>query len=306
MKYLYISGLLLFITICLGAKNKMHVESVNLQKLGPHYVFTSDINGASDVKVLLESGIPAMLADSAFVFSTGVLSTLDLSPVSNEKINLGGRTYTITHKASGAVKIGDHISYRGDVFILSDYATHYELAIPLQYICNDRGTRIVRLVLEDNSLQILSRSDLRSRRGAYIKHRMTTKTYLGMPAVMTELTIDYGKGTGVLKGKFIIDFGNPELVFLMHQHEEVQKFISENPDIELKSARNQRGDVVAQFIIAEQCKLCKSEFYDAVVAITRNLPKFTAVGNIGLKYFKPLDVIFDFDRNIMYISPYGI
>ena len=40
-------------TIFLGAKNKMHVESVNLQKQGPHYVFTSDINGASDVKVLL-------------------------------------------------------------------------------------------------------------------------------------------------------------------------------------------------------------------------------------------------------------
>lgn len=304
MRYIAALLLLLSIAICSRANDKVDGHSINLQKQGSHYVFSADINGVAEAKVLLESGIPAMLADSAFIFSSGVLSGFELSPTSGEKINLGGRIYVITHKTCGVVKISEKITYSGEVFILSQYAKDYELAVPVQYLRNDSDNagRIVRLVLEDNDLKVLDRSTLRSLRKGYSKCRMNTRAYLGMPAVKTELSVIDGNKVRVIKGNFNLDFGNPELVFLLNQHKDVQKFLEDNSDLELRSARNPRGDVVAQFIIAERCALCNVEFSDAVIAITKNLPLFTTVGNIGLKYFKAVDVIFDFDRNTMYIS----
>ena len=126
MRYVAALLLLLSIAICSRANDTVDGHSINLQKQGSHYVFSADINGVAEAKVLLESGIPAMLADSAFIFSSGVLSDLELSPTSGEKINLGGRTYVITHKTCGVVKISEKITYSGEVFILSQYAKDYD------------------------------------------------------------------------------------------------------------------------------------------------------------------------------------
>lgn len=294
-------ALFVFAQICANAQNLTPSESFELQKQGAHYVFLADVNRKAEAAVLLESGIPAMLADSSFVFGSGALADMELVPTEGEKINLGGAVYNITHKATGVVKIGECTSYKGDVFVLSGYAKNYEMAVPVQELRNDKdnGNCVVRLILEENSLQVLSGSELLRSRKDYSKTKLNTDTYLGMPAVKTKLVLDKGKNAKVLKGNFNVDFGNPELVFLMHQHKDVQKFLSENTDQELRQGRNPRGEVVAEFILAESCRIGEAEFSNAVVLITKALPKFTATGNIGLKFFKPMDVIFDFDRKMM-------
>ena len=38
------------------------------------------------------------------------------------------------------------------------------------------------------------------------------------------------------------------------------------------------------------------------IAITAALPKFTAEGSIGLKFFEGPVFVFDFDKNILYIK----
>lgn len=298
----FIASLFLVVQISANAHNLTPSESFELQKQGAHYVFSADVNGKAEATVLLESGIPAMLADSSFVFGSGALVDMELLPTDGEKINLGGAIYNITHKATGVVNIGECTSYKGEVFVLSGYARNYEMAVPVQGLHNDNdnGSCIVRLVLEDNCLQMLSRTELRGNRKGYSKTKLNTDTYLGMPAVRTKLVLNKGKNARVLKGNFNVDFGNPELVFLMHQHKDVQKFLTEKTDLELRQGRNPRGEVVAEFILAESCQLCEAEFSNAVILITKALPKFTATGNIGLKFFKPIDVIFDFGRNMMY------
>lgn len=291
--------------IGLSAQSPVEADSFKLVKQGSHYVFSADINGKAEAKLLLESGIPAMLADSSFVFGGGLLSDLELIPSDGEKINLGGRPYRITHKAVGTVRISDHTSYCGEVFILSGYAQDYEIAVPIQHLQNDAGHHIVRLNLENCTLEVLNRSSLRGLKGLYSMTPINTKAYLGMPAVKTTLEFVDGDNVRKLKGNFNIDFGNPELVFLMHQHADVQRFLSENPDLELREGRNPRGEVIAQFIIAERCCICNTDFNGAVIAITKALPRFTTTGLIGLKYFNSIDAIFDFDRNRLHTSrPY--
>ena len=102
----FFTALFILIAFVLSAQNNTEGESFQLTKKGAHYVFTASINGTADATILVESGIPALLADSAFVFSSGILSDMELTVADKEKLNLAGRIYKITHKANGTVRIG--------------------------------------------------------------------------------------------------------------------------------------------------------------------------------------------------------
>ena len=277
----------------------------SLTKKGAHYVFNASINGKADATILLESGIPALLVDSAYVFNSGILSDMELTVTDKEKLNLAGRVYKLTHKANGTVRIGNNTSYTGEVFVLANYDYGpYEAAVPVMYLHNDldKGSRIVNLDLGNQSLRMLNRASLNDKKKTYSEGKMNTATYMGLPAIETSVTLDDGVKTRTLSGNFMIDFGNPELLFLLDQPEEVQKFLSDNADMELRDATAPNGEVVGQFILTKQCQLFGITFPDAVVVITKNLPSFTAPGNIGLKFFERTDAVFDFDQSVVYMK----
>lgn len=297
----------LFTIVALGLSAQSHTEGETfpLTKKGAHYVFTASINGTAEATILIESGIPALLVDSAYVFSSGILSDMELTVADKEKLNLAGRVYKITHKANGTVRIGNNTSYIGEVFVLSNYDYGpYEMAVPVMYLHNDLddGSRIVSLDLGNQSLQMLSRASLNASKTDYLMSNMNTDTYMGMFAIETSMMLDDEIKPRTLNGNFMIDFGNPELLFLFHQTEEVQKFLADNADMELREATTPSGDVVGQFILTKQCQLCGITFPNAVVVITRKLPLFTTPGNIGLKFFERTHAIFDFDQSVVYMK----
>ena len=289
----------------LSAQNDTEGETFHLTKQGAHYVFTASINGTTDATILVESGIPALLVDSAYVFSSGILSDMELTVTDKEKLNLAGRVYKITHKANGTVRIGNNTSYIGDVFVLSNYDYGpYEVAVPVMYLHNDLddGSRIVSLDFGNRSLQMQGKASLHAINSDYSKSNMNTDTYEGMFAIETSLMLDDGIKPRTLGGKFLIDFGNPELLFLIHQTEEVQSFLADNADMELREATTPSGEVVGQFILTKQCQLCGIAFPNAVVVITKNLPLFTTPGDIGLKFFERTRAVFDFDQSVVYLK----
>ena len=302
-----LTALVYFVSIFMGHHSDIIVgETFDLTKQGAHYVFTANVNGTADATILVESGIPALLADSAYVFNSGILSEMTLTPTGGkQKLNLGGRVYKITHKANGMVRIGNSTSYIGEVFVLSNYDYgKYELAVPVMYLHNDldNGSRIVNLDLGNQKMQMLSKASLRTKKTSYSTSTLNTDTYMDMFAVETSATIDDGIKTRTLSGNFLIDFGNPELLFLIYQTEEVQRFLADNADLELHEAVAPNGQVMGQYIITEQCQLGGITFPNAVVAITENLPLSTTPGNIGLKFFEKTDAVFDFDKCVVYMK----
>ena len=96
-------------------------ESFTLTRYAGHYMFTADINGTAPATIMLESGIPALLVDSAFAFGSGCFRDMHLE-ASDRSINLGGDKFRISHTANGTVRIGRGTSYRGKIWILSGYA----------------------------------------------------------------------------------------------------------------------------------------------------------------------------------------
>jgi hypothetical protein len=230
---------------------------------------------------------------------------MEMTVAVKEKLSLAGRVYKITHKANGTVRIGNSTSYVGEVFVLSNYDYgNYEVAVPVMYLHNDLddGSRIVNLDLVNQSLQMLSSASLNAQKMTFTEGKMNTDTYMGLPAIETSMTLDDGIKPRTLSGNFMIDFGNPELLFLFHQTEEVQKFLSDNTDMELRDATTPNGELVGQFILTKQCQLFGITFPDAVVVITKNLPLFTAPGNIGLKFFERIRDIFYFDQSVIYMK----
>lgn len=275
------------------------------QKSG-HYTFSASINNIEETDIMLESGIHVMLIDSTFAFNNHEL--LNLSPTANdktEKMNLGGKIYRITHKAKGKLNIGRNTSYQGEIFILSDYAKNrtYNIAIPIQNLYNskDRSSRIVKLDLNNLFIKMISRKTLKQEEWE-AKVKMNLDTYLNMPAVRTDLKIIDGVKERRLNGNFNIDLGNASFIFLFNKSKRIQEFLMANSDMKMQKAYNKKKEVVAEAIVAKECQLLNLQFDNSVIAITKQLNRFTTEGCIGLKFLEKTVAVFDFDKSRLYLK----
>ena len=286
MKRIFLTAF--FALAAVTAQAQADGDTFQLVKKAGHYLFEASVNGKEGATILVESGIPALLVDSAYVFESGILEGMELVDTGRKQhLNLGGDEFVITHKAHGTVKIGDNSSFRGDIFVLADYkeryAKFYEVALPVMYLHNDLdgGSRIIDLDLGNLRMSMLSRAALKDRKSAYSKSRLNTKTYLGRP----------GCGSVLIRVLSLID-----------QNRNVQRFLTKNADLDLHDALNPQGKVMARLAFSKQCDLCGVRFPDAVVLFTKNLPLFSTEGDIGLKFFESVDALLDFDKSAVYIK----
>ena len=279
--------------------------SFALKKENGHYYFETQINDKVPAKMMLESGIFVMVMDSIYAFENNKEAfNLDyVRTQENEKMNLGGKVYDITHKAKGKVQLGNNMEYSGEIFILSDYNTYSGIAIPIQNICNtEDGSRIIKLKLdmEKLELQSMSRKQFKSEAGDYKATAINYDSYMGMPSVKTHLDFETEGKKYSIPGNYLLDLGNASFIFLMKQSQAVQDFLHNNQDIELKKAYNKKGVLVAEAISTENASLCNRGFENQVIAITSALPKFTVEGSVGLKFFEGAVSVFDFDNQKFY------
>ena len=272
--------------------------SFALKKENGHYYFETQINDKVPAKMMLESGIFVMVMDSIYAFENKEAFNLDyVRTQENEKMNLGGKVYDITHKAKGKVQLGNNMEYSGEIFILSDYNTYSGIAIPIQNICNtEDGSRI----MEKLELQSMSRKQFKSEAGDYKATAINYDSYMGMPSVKTHLDFETEGKKYSIPGNYLLDLGNASFIFLMKQSQAVQDFLHNNQDIELKKAYNKKGVLVAEAISTENASLCNRGFENQVIAITSALPKFTVEGSVGLKFFEGAVSVFDFDNQKFY------
>lgn len=180
------------LSIILLSCNTVFAQSNNdgsfaLKKENGHYYFETQINNKVPAKMMLESGIFVMVMDSLYAFENKEVINLDyVRTRGNERMNLGGEVYNITHKAKGKVQLGNNMEYCGEIFILADYNTYSEIAIPIQNICNtEDGSRIIKLDMEKLKLRSMSRKQVKSETRDYTATAINYDSYMGMPAIKT-------------------------------------------------------------------------------------------------------------------------
>lgn len=123
-----------------------------------------------------------------------------------------------------------------------------------------------------------------------------------MPAVKTLLKIEEGGKERTLKGKYYIDLGNAEVLFLVEKNKNTAKFLESNSDMSLHEAVAPNGYVVGRYIWADKCTICDMEFQDALIVVSPHFPPTQPEGAIGLKFLKEHPAIMDFDKKRLYLK----
>lgn len=91
--------------------------------------------------------------------------------------------------------------------MLADYRPFYEMAVPIQKLYNNSdSSRIVKLDLKNQCLQMMSRKSWENRKDAFVEKQMNWDSYLGMPAVRAPLKFMDGNNTKTLNGNFNLAF----------------------------------------------------------------------------------------------------
>lgn len=235
-------NLISLLSILLLSYNAIFAQSNNngsfaLKKENGHYYFETQINDKVSAKMMLESGIFVMVMDSIYAFENKEAFNLDyVRTQGNEKMNLGGKVYDITHKAKGKIQLGNNMEYCGEIFILQDYNTYSGIVIPIQNICNtEDGSRIIKLDMEKLELRSMRRKQFKSETGDYKATAINNDSYMGMPAIKTHLDFEKDGKNYSLPGNYLLDLGNASFVFLMRQSQVVHDFLHDNPDIIFRS-----------------------------------------------------------------------
>ena len=305
-----IFGLLLLLSVlmtqCASAQKEPQDTFTLTATDSGHYLMDVNIGGEVQAKALLESGIHVMIIDMDFATQNSEAVNVSFHPDNkNDRINLGGDLYRISHKGRGRVMIGNNTAYEGEVYLLPGLAAnHYTgmtMAIPIHKLVNTTdGSHVVRLDMPAGQLDMLGHSEADSITNGWSTSDINYDSYMDMPAVRTRFTVG---NRAAIDGNFNIDLGNPMVLFLFAQSKNVQHDIYNNDNINVMDAADNNGNVIAQAFIADECNLCGRTFHDATIAITRNVPRFTTDGCIGLRFFNTCPAVFDFDHSVMYTRP---
>ena len=266
-------------------------ERFDLQRQGGHYYFTSSINDIP-VEIMLESGIPALLVGQSVYEACLQSDGLTFQP-SSQKIRLLNRLYDILCKADGEIMIGGVI-YDGPVFVLKDYDG---ASVPMQYLKDPASKRAVLAIdLKNNYMQVGGVEKIPGGR----KFRLSFDESLGFPLVAASARLITHEGRSKLKGRLIVDFGNPSLLFLRKQHKSIGQAI-EKGTIKLRDAYDKKGNLVAQGIYADQVSLFGQKYHDVSIGVTDKMQSLPHMGFLGIPFFSS-PVVFDFDRGYMMVS----
>jgi hypothetical protein len=263
-------------------------ERFELERRGGHYYFTATIN-AQPVDIMVESGIPALLVGQSVYDSCLSGGNLSFQP-SQQKIRLLNRLYNIVYRAEGQVAIGNLI-YDGPVFVLEGYEG---VSVPIQRLKDaSSGRAVVALDLGNNYMEV----GCRDKRIGGRKFKLEFDPKLGFPLVTATIDVDTPEGRAKLKGRLIVDFGNPSLLFLLKQHPSLAKAL-EKDKIALKDAFDRQGRLVAQGLYAERVSLLGRSYADISIGVTDKMSSIEHLGFLGTKFFAS-PVVFDFDKGVM-------
>ncbi len=168
---------------------------------------------------------------------------------------------------------------------------------------NDANSKIMELNISSKYMMPLTRQELELKKSKYKKYPMRNDGYGNMYAIDSELKVaSNSKYYYSLEGDFLLDLGNASFLFLLEQHPAYKEFI-DNSNIELRQGNDSKGrKMPVKAFLAKKCYMADVPFYDVTIAITPQLPKFTTVGVLGLKFFEEFNVIFDFGEKILYLK----
>lgn len=262
------------------------------QKADHHYYFSTTVAG-EQADIMLESGIPALLVERGFYEKSLKNSGLDFK-ASESQIRLFNNVYKIPFRAEGKIAVGNLV-FDGPVFVLDDFSG---ISMPIQYLKMADGKKaFISLDFQDKIMTVnAQKPDVE---GEKFKLRIDKK--MGFPIVRSVLKMKTEDGTVNLKGDFIVDFGNPELLFLMAQRKDVDKAMKSGKLTLIDFLDPETFEVIGNVIKTESTVVCGRKFEGKWVAVTDKMLSIEQLGLLGVPFFEKA-VVFDFAGGEMIVQ----
>ncbi len=263
------------------------------------------LNDTIPTKVMLETGFPKVVINEDFVNKhlKGIVK-MEKAP-ENTQIALWGKkeknkvSYFIkdTFLINGRKIMLDALvadfsaekswKNRDIVFPLRDLPGITEINIKEQYMVIDRSLMHLSDYLEFNVAYD------EGTKGLYLKTTLNV--------------FDSLQSKETLNGKFLLDLGAPNAVFLNRMNPKVENFVNQADRMLLKdttrfkpNSRMKLAIIMPEKINVDKI-LLKGEYIVALKLFGKQSEKY--IGIIGNRFFKNFTVIFDYERNKIYLKP---
>lgn len=262
------------------------------QKADHHYYFSTTVAG-EQADIMLESGIPALLVERGFYEKSLKNSGLDFK-ASESQIRLFNNVYKIPFRAEGKIAVGNLV-FDGLVFVLDDFSG---ISMPIQYLKMPDGKKT--FIAVDFQEKTMSVSDQKPAVQGE-KFKLGIDKELGFPIVSSALEMKTSAGNAKLNGDFVVDLGNPELLFLMQQHKDIEKALQKG-NLKLVDLLNpETFEVIATVLVTKNMTLCGRKYEDKNVVVTDKMPAIRQLGLLGVPFFEKA-VVFDFAGGEMIVQ----
>ena len=273
-----------------------YAQRINFKTIGNHMIADVMINDSVAAKAFMDTGSPTTIIDSTFAVNSGFkinqegkrlkirtpLITYYCYPLMDDTINVNGLRNT------RPVYVGNLKRRKG----FSDI----DMILGSGYIAQD-GSRMLSLNIAEGYIEY-GRKEI----GKEFKKGIMTVDEHDFVSTDAPLRL-YTKndGNGQLGGRFVIDTGNANYFFLCGRNERVSEFLKMK-GIEPEE-KIMHGKTI-QYIRMQSAEILGKEVMmkGAPLVILPRMRFYDYTGAIGFKFLKEVEMILDYDNNLLYIK----
>lgn len=273
-----------------------YAQRINFKTIGNHMIADVMINDSVAAKAFMDTGCPITIIDSTFAVNSGFKinqegkrlryhtfsSTSYCYPLMDDTINVNGL------RNSRPVYVGNLKRRKG----VSDI----DMILGSDYIAQD-GSRMLTLNIAKGYVEY-GRKEI----GKGFKEAIMTVDERGFVSTDAPLRLyTQNDGNGQLGGRFVIDTGNANYFFLCGKNERVSEFLKKN-GIEPEE-KIMHGKTI-QYIRMLSAEILGKEVMmkGAPLVILPRMRFYDYTGAIGFKFLKEVEMILDYDNNLLYIK----
>lgn len=273
-----------------------YAQRINFKTIGNHMIADVMINDSVAAKAFMDTGCPITIIDSTFAVNSGFKinqegkrlryhtfsSTSYCYPLMDDTINVNGL------RSSRPVYVGNLKRRKG----VSDI----DMILGSNYIAQD-GSRMLTLNIAKGYVEY-GRKEI----GKEFKKGIMTVDERGFVSTDAPLRLyTQNDGNGQLGGRFVIDTGNANYLFLCGRNERVSEFLKMK-GIEPEE-KIMHGKTI-QYIRMQSAEILGKEVMmkGAPLVILPRMRFYDYTGAIGFKFLKEVEMILDYDNNLLYIK----
>lgn len=296
MKSLIISIIFSFLLLTQSADFIANAQtSFVLTKDKGHYFTETSINGSPNIRIMVETGVPAVIIDEENFYKLCSSIQLEELAIANDaSLDSDKRSLRIKNIFRGEVAIGN-LLYQGLIYVVE---AHNHIVVPFHRLINalDSTANLIRFNFKTNRIDFVKSQMVDS----IDMHFFPIVQYEPMPIFESILELSDADGHSAdFKGKFVFDLGNASHLFMCHNS--TLPILKRNK-FKLLPSMDASGNKIGVGIFAGFCKIGSRKKNGISIGITKKSWDFEndIIGYVGPSFFNKSIVVIDPEQKKIY------